>query len=197
MKSITAAQQAALDAGHVIAVLFVEVDFASGKKRYCTAGATIPYTTFSPTAGSEDWLGTGNLVGIEPIRETGNVESTGLRLTISGIPSAMVSLALQEDVQSRRISMWFGVMNPNGTLIDTPVLEWQGRIDTLSIAESQDTATIVTTAESRMAALMRAAPRRYNDADQQKLYLGDKIFNYTAQMREKVLPFPSKEAQKL
>lgn len=196
MKSLTAPQQAALEAGHVVPLLFVEVAFTSGTQRYCTAGATIARALFNPTAVSEDWLGTGGLVNIEAIRETTNVESTGLRMTLSGIPSAMISLALGEDVQGRPISVWLGVMDSAGALIGTPVLEWQGRIDTLTIAETDDTATITATAESRMASLMKAAPRRYTDADQQNLYPGDLIFNYVPQMKEKVLPFPSKEAQK-
>lgn len=189
MKTISAALTTALDAAHVQSILFVQADFDSGTQRYCTAGATVAWN-------GQNWLGTGGLISIDPIKESTSVESVGLRVTMSGVPSSMVSLALSETIQGRAITIWVDAMDASGVPIASPPQIYAGRMDTMVIDESADTATITVTIESEMAALMKAAVRRYTDADQQKAYPGDLIFNYIPQMVEKVLPFPSKEAQR-
>lgn len=183
--------QTALDAAHAAVVLFVQADFDAGDggtQYYCTAGASI-------TWNSQTWLGTGGLVGIDPIRETAAVESVGLRITLSAVPSALLSLALGSHVQGRALTIWAGALDASNALITSPVQVYAGRIDTMTIEDGESTATITTTVESEMAALMAAAVRRFTDADQQKVYPGDKAFEYVPQMVEKVLPFPSREAQ--
>jgi hypothetical protein len=195
VKSLTAGQQAALDAAHVVPVAFAELNFASDNiQRYCTAGASIPWQMFNPAGPSIDWLGTGGLVSIEPIRETGAIESVGLRLTMSGVPSNLISLALHGEFQGRAITFWLGLLDASGVLIDTPIVEYAGRLDTMTIVEGDETATISVTVESEMASLMAAAVRRMNDADQQKDHPGDLFFQYVAQMKEKSIPFPSGDA---
>jgi hypothetical protein len=188
VKSISAGQQTALDAAHVVPVVFAQIDFAAlDVQRYCTAGATIAWNSYN-------WLGTGGMVGIEPVRETGAIESVGLRLTMSGVPSNLISLALTGEFQGRAITFWLGLLDAAGALIGDPIVEYTGRLDTMTIVEGEQTATISVTVESEMASLMSAAARRFNDADQQKEYSGDKFFQYVAQMREKVLAFPTAEA---
>jgi hypothetical protein len=188
VKSLSIAQQSALDASHVVPVVFAQIDFAvDNVQRYCTAGASIAWNGYT-------WLGTGGLVNIEPIRETGAIESVGLRVTMSGVPSNLISLALVGEFQGRPITLWLGLLDSAGALIGTPVAEYAGRLDTMTIVEGEQSATIALTVESEMAALMSAAVRRFTDADQQKQYPGDLGFQYVAQMREKALPFPSGDA---
>jgi hypothetical protein len=188
VKSISVGQQSALDAAHAVPVVFAQLDFASDNvQRYCTAGATIAWSGYN-------WLGTGGLVNIEPIRETGAIESVGLRLTMSGVPSTLVSLALQGEFQGRPITLWLAMLDADGALIGDPVTEYAGRLDTMTIVDGEDSATISVTVESEMASLMGASIRRYTDADHQKDYSGDLIFQYVAQMKEKALPFPSGDA---
>ncbi|MEN9806090.1 MAG: hypothetical protein RL756_598 [Pseudomonadota bacterium] len=188
MKSLSIAQQSALDASHVVPVVFAQIDFASGNvQRYCTAGASIAWNGYT-------WLGTGGLVNIEPIRETGSIESVGLRLTMSGVPSTLVSLALQGEFQGRPVTLWLALLDANGALIGTPITEYAGRLDTMTIVDGADSATISVTVESEMASLMGASVRRHTDADHQKDYPGDKIFAFVAQMKERALPFPSGDA---
>jgi len=190
VKSISVGQQSALDSSHVTPVYFVQISFADDDVQYyCTAGASIAWNGYT-------WLGTGGLVAIEPIRETGAIEAVGLRLTMSGVPTGLISLALQGEIQGRAITFYLGLLDTAGALIGTPVTEYVGRLDTMTIVEGEQDATIIVTVESEMASLMSPAIRRYTDADQQKQYLGDKIFQYVAQMREKALPFPSLEAQR-
>lgn len=188
MRTLSAGMQTALDAAHVQTLLFVQVDFTSGTQYYCSAGASIVWN-------GQTWLGTGGLVGIDPIRESSGVEAVGLRLTMSGVPSALISLALGETIQGRTLTIWAAALDSSNAVIASPLQVFAGRVDTMTIEESGDTANVTVTVESEMVGLMSAAVRRYTNEDQQKVYAGDKVFEYVPQMVEKVLPFPSREAQ--
>lgn len=191
MRTLSAGMQTAVDAAHAQVVLFVKADFDAGDggtQYYCTAGASIAWNGFT-------WLGTGGLVSVEPLRETAAIESVGLRMTLSGVPSSLLSLALGSHVQGRLLTVWMGALDSSNALISSPLQVYAGRIDTLTIEDGEQTATITATVESEMAALMSAAVRRYTNEDQQRAYPGDKVFEYVPQMVEKVLPFPSREAQ--
>jgi hypothetical protein len=184
-KTLTAGQQNALDATAVWPVLFIEIDWhsddAPGPGRYVTAGAPITWNTYS-------WTATGNLVDIAPIVETGEVVAEGLKITLSGAPSSLVSIALQGKVQGRRVTMWLGVLDADGALIDDPVKEFEGMGDTLDITDAPDKSTIVFKVESRMAALLGSVTRRYTDEDQKKFHPNDRIFKYVAQQVERGVP---------
>jgi hypothetical protein len=66
----------------------------------------------------------------------------------------------------------------------------------MPITESNNTCEVSILAEHYEIELTRPAPRRWNDADQQRDFPGDKGCEYAATMTEKFLPFPSKAALK-
>lgn len=195
MKSISVAQQAALELAHAVPVLFAEIDWFEGLERYVTAGADM-------TWNSQTWKGIGDVVDIAPVVESEDVEATAVRFTISGVPSSRISQALQTQSQGRRATLWVGVLNPDTmALIGTPIREFEGRLDAPAIGETKGddgvaVTTVSITAESRMAALLSANVRRYTDQDQQKFHPGDAFFKFAAEMAERLIVFPSAQAQR-
>lgn len=197
MKSISVDQQAALEAAFGMPVIFAEVDWAEGLERYVTAGADMVWNSYT-------WKGIGDVVQIEPIVESSAVESTAVRFTLAGVASSRISQALSTQSQGKRATLWLGVLNPNANpiaLIDTPVVEFQGLLDAPAIGESPDddgvvTTTVSITAESRMASLLGAAVRRYTNEDQLKFAPGDTFFKFSAEMAERLIIFPSAQAQR-
>lgn len=195
MKSISSGQQAALEAAFALPVLFAEVDWAEGLERYVTAGADMSWNGYT-------WKGIGDVVQIDPVTETDAVEATGVRFTLAGVASSRISQALSTQSQGRRATLWLGVLNPSTlALIDTPPKEFEGRLDAPAIEELPDeTGTVQTvvsiTAESRMASLLGAAVRRYTNEDQLKFAPGDTFFKFAAEMAERLIVFPSREAQR-
>ena len=88
------------------------------------------------------------------------------------------------------------VLNPDTlALDDTPVIEFEGRLDSPQLNDG-DKSTISITAESRMAALLGSSVRRYTDADQQKYHPGDTWCKFSAVMAERLILFPSAQAQR-
>lgn len=194
MKTLTGWSSTDLKVENLPVIAFAEFDFGpSGISRYCTASFTFPWNGF-------DWLGLGGLVSLDAIKETGEIEAVGLRATLAGFDTSIspspVSLVLNETVQGRSCKIWLGIMNSIYQLVGTPVLEFQGRIDTLTIEEEEGTATMSINMESRFASILRPNVRRYTDRDQQQVSSGDKYFEFVPQMRERVIVFPSAEAQR-
>lgn len=185
MKSISPAIAAASVAGHVRAVLFVEFQFASGTQRYCTASYTMSWL-------GQEWVGLGSLADVEEIRETDQLVATGVRFTLSGIPSAIVAMALGEDIQGRRCRAWYAFLDENYQVIDMPPLEFEGRVDVPAIIDGGSSGQIVITVESRLADFARPNVRRYNDADQQAQHPGDRFFEFMPQMVEMEIVWPAR-----
>jgi hypothetical protein len=189
LRTISAGQQLALERGHGMPILFVEVDWLEGLERYCTAAANV-------TWNSATWTGVGDMIDIGPVSTTEGVQATGVRFTMALIGSARVAQALATKSQGRRVTMWFGTLNPDTHVLDdTPIIEFEGRLDAPQLQDGA-TSTISITAESRMAKLVGASVRRYTDADQQKYHPGDTWCSFAAVMAERLILFPSAAAQR-
>lgn len=172
-------------ADHAGVVAFVELQLAIATQRFCTAGHDM-------TWGGQTWLGVGALASIEPIKETEALEATGLRMSLAAVSEDMVNIALTEHMQGKPAKVWIGGIDANGLLVADPVLEFQGRVDGMIINESQGTASIGVTVESRLADFEREPGGRYTHAEQQKRYPGDAFFSHIAAMTEKELVWPAK-----
>ena len=75
---------------------------------------------------------------------------------------------------------------PGYALIADPVEIFKGRVNQINI-EAGETATISLTVESRLVDWERRRVRRYNNADQQVAFSGDKGFEFVPRMVEKEL----------
>lgn len=169
---------AAVTAGHVPYVFFVELSFAE-YLRVCSAGYTMFWRGYN-------WIGLGTLGGIEPIQEKASLEASGVSLTLSGVPTELVAVSLLEKYQGRSCKIWFAPLSDDLQLLLQPVLLFSGRMDTMN-TEVGETATITVTAESRMVAWDRPKIRRFNHEDQISRYPGDRGLECVSQMVEKTL----------
>lgn len=192
-RSISVAQQAALDAAHAMPMAFVQIDWTSGTQRWCTAGADIAWNGFT-------WSALGSLVDIAAVEESEDLRSIALDFTISGVTDSMRSLALSEKIRGRPVTVWFATINPaTGALTDAPMAEFVGECDVLIGSEQREEGRIVSTltlrVEDEAAVLMGAESRRYSDEDQQGEYPGDQFFRFVSDVVEMVAVFPSAQAQ--
>lgn len=185
MKTLTTALSNSLAGDHVTTVAFVELQFASGTHRYCTAGQTIAWN-------GNDWLGVGAIASIEAIKETEGLQATGLKMMLSGVPTSLISLALGEAVQGKTAKMWVAGIDTTGAVAADPVLEYQGRVDTLFINDSESSCLIGINVESRMADFQRPNTRRFNAATHEADYPGDKFFSHIVAMTEAEIIWPAK-----
>jgi len=137
------------------------------------------------TVDGEEYTGAGSLLGISSIDETAEIEANGVSITLSGIDSSLISVALTENYQNRTAKIYIGAIADNGTVSSYQI--FAGRLDVMTIEESGETATIAVTAENRLIDLERPRTRRYTSEDQKSLFPGDLGLDYVNDLQDKTL----------
>jgi hypothetical protein len=176
-RDLTSAVQAELLKMKVKPVIFVEAVFTSGTLRVWSGIGTISWN-------GQTWTGVGNLGGISPISEGTEPHADGIELSLSGIPSDLVTKALGECRPNAPVKLWFGFLDEAEAVIADPYQSFGGRMDVPSVEEGGETSTIKLRVENRLVDLGKARERRYTHEDQQIDYPGDLGFEYVAGLQE-------------
>jgi hypothetical protein len=135
---------------------------------------------------SKTWVGTGHLGGISAVKESRDGAANGIALTLAGIPSSQIALALANNSQGKPAKLWFGEINSAGAFTVAPYLLFDGVIDVCPIEDSGDTATISVQLEKELIDT-RARGRRYTHEDQIIDFPADLGFEFVAGLADKPL----------
>jgi len=181
-RTIPAAILTALGQTNVAPFYAVEFDFDTAPVRFWTGYG-------DRTIDGETYLGAGSLIGISGLEEISDLSAKSATISLSGVPSELVSLALQEPYQNRGCRILFGV-----TDVSDFVEVFGGFMDTMNIEDSGDTSTITLTVESKLVQLERAKERRYTHESQQSRYSGDTFFSYVSDLQDKEVVWGRKSA---
>ena len=168
---ITQLQAASVEVG----VLF-EGEFASGWVRLWSGVGTLSWD-------GKSWSGVGTLLGISGIDETNEIRASGLTVSLSGVPSDLLSAALG-DARSGKTGRVYLAFFSGGSIVADPILQFEGRLDVPAIEDGPDTATISISYESELIDLERARERRYTPEDQAIDFPGDLGFAYIAALQD-------------
>lgn len=156
------------------AFIAVELAFDSGTTRLWNGYGDL-------TVAGETHTGTGNLMSISAIEESGEISAKGLNVVLSGVPSSLLSLALTENYQNRGFKVYVGTIS-SGTVASYEA--FSGRMDVMTLQESGDTCTISLTAESRLIDLERPRVRRYTPEDQKLIDADDTGLDFINSLQE-------------
>lgn len=176
----------------------VQFDFDSQPIRVWTGTGTLVYEGLSYT-------GTGNLLNVSSIEETSEMAVRGATLTMTGIPSELLSLALQEPYQGRTCTIYFGMFRKGALLTESSVyllkedggkifLETQetglsqlftGYMDEMNIDEGPEFATIEMKVENKLIDLERTRIRRFSSGYQKSVYPNDKGLDFVEALQDK------------
>ena len=177
-RTITPAVVAELASGQVRPAIFFEAQFPSGFLRLWSGLGDISWN------GSV-WTGAGNLMGIGAIEESADVVATGTTISLSGIPTDLVSLCLADARQGMPGKVWIGFMTAAMAVIADPILAFAGRLDVPSIMDGAERCEIQITYESRLIDLNRSREFRYTHESQQLFSAGDRGFEYVSALQDK------------
>ena len=167
MRTLTPAAQALL--GKRLAMtLLLELQL-SVTLRLCTAPIDIEH-------GLVTYIG-GRMVAIDPVKNQGG-EVQGLKFSLSGVLSEHIALALAEPVQGKVVLLSVALMDPDTQAIVDVQQIFSGTIDQMPIVHGAQSATVSVTVEHRGLVFGRAKPINYSDADQQRLYPGDRSLEF-------------------
>jgi hypothetical protein len=172
-RTIPAAILTALGEATVEPFYAVEMDFDAGAVRLWTGNG-------NRTIDGQTYTGTGNLISIDGLDEAADLSAKSANLSLAGIPSSYVAIALDEPYQGRKCRILFGVKS-----VSDFVEVFSGLMDVMSIEDSGDTSTISLTVESRLVELERPRALRYTHESQQALNAGDTFFSFVADLQDK------------
>jgi hypothetical protein len=151
------------------------------------------------------YVGTGNLLDVSSIEETTEIAVRGATLTLSGINSEVISLALQSQYQGRVCKIYFGmfargsllqesgsyILLEDGGKIDLEIQEtgltqiFSGYMDEMNIDEGADFGTIELKVENKLVDLERSRTRRYTSEYQKSVYPGDLGLEFVESLQDK------------
>ena len=137
------------------------------------------------TLNSNSYTGVGNLLQISDVQESQDIAAKGMTLSLSGIPSALLSLALNTPYQGRLCKVYLGFMTSWESPDASPdIVEiFSGYMDQMTIDEGPETSTITTSVESRLIDLERPRTRRYTAENQKQRFSGDKAFDFVESLQ--------------
>ena len=157
------------------------------------------------THNSQDWVGTGTLLNISTVEEASEIAVKGATVTLSGIPSSVISLALSQPYQGRVCNLYFGMFTVNKLLQqsdDYILLQtgakvllqtdqtsisniFSGYMDQMNILETPSTSTIELVVENRLIDLQRARIARFTSEYQKSLYPSDLGLDFVEDLQDK------------
>ena len=157
---------------------------------------------------SVSWYGAGNLLGVSNVEETSEIAAKGATLTLTAVPSEIISLALTQPYQGRVCNIYFGmfsrgslqqegseayILMEDGSKImlelrETGLTEiFTGYMDQMIIEEGPDSSTIQLAVENRLVDLERARVARYTSAYQKSKYPTDLGFDFVESLQDQKL----------
>lgn len=175
-RDLTTALTNALDDDVVTPFFAVELLFDSAPIRLWTGmgDATIDGNTY---------IGTGNLLDISAVEETSEIAVRGATITLSGMDSTVISLALQSPYQGRVCNLYFGIAN--GTTYSNLTELFSGYMDEMNISEGPEFGTIELLVENKLIDLKRARVRRFSSGYQKSIYPGDRGLDFVEDLQDK------------
>jgi len=177
-RTITTGFRDEITSTHVRPIYLAQFVFDSETLRFWNGTAPFDYD-------GDTYTGAGNLLKFDEIEETQKIEARGMKFNLSGIPSALIAIALGEEYQDRAVTIDLAFLDADGAIIADPYRFFSGKADVMSITDGAETATISLTAESDIIALLRVNERRRTPEDQKLTYSGDTFFDTVAALQSK------------
>lgn len=189
----------ALDDDIVYPFYAVELLFDGGQTlRLWTGVGTLVYE-------GEDWVGTGSLLNIDTVEETSEIAAKGASITLSGVPSEVLSLALSEPYQGRVCNIYLGMFSKGSLQLQSGsyiLLQdgsritlnenltsltniFSGYMDQMNIEEGPETSTVELLVENKLVDLERARVARFTNSYQKSIYPGDKGLDFVESLQDK------------
>lgn len=154
----------------------VDLGFDSGTLRLWTGVG-------NKEINGEEYVGAGNFLQISEMQETAEIQAAGATLTLSGIPSELLSLALTEPYQQRPARIYFGLIGEAADMVEV----FTARMDQMNLEEGPETCTIQLTLENILVDLERPRVARYTNNDQQSRFPGDKGLEFVESLQNREL----------
>lgn len=202
MRNLTAGMISEFSGNSVTPNFLADLFFGSATVRIWTGLGNLVWL-------GETYIGAGNLIGISPIDETQDLQAKGLVATLNGIPTTLISAALQEgETRGRPFRLYLGVVDNNASvatedepghvltedggdillennLLSTPYRIFSGIMDVMEYSTDAKTSSIKLFIENCIIIGQRPKIGRYTAEDQRRRFPNDKGLEYINQLQDK------------
>ena len=175
-RNLTTALATAFANNSVRPAVFVSLEFASGNVNFWSGKGDKAYD-------GKTYTGLGDLTGLDMPEETSNGSANGMSISLSGIPSSNVSLALEE-YQNRPATVLLGALDNSDSIIANPYQIFAGIIDVISINDDGNVSSIGINLEGYAYGVGPSLDRYTNEA-QKRNYALDTGLRFIRSLSEK------------
>lgn len=130
------------------------------------------------------YTGAGELLAVSGFAETADLSAQGITLTLSGMNTAVVQEARDEDYQGKAVKLRMGAFDSYGTIVDLPFDVFNGFMDVITIDDEGESSIISLTAENKLIRLQRSNERRYTSQDQKIKHPTDQGFEFVTKLQD-------------
>lgn len=176
-RGLDATTEAASQAAVIAPVALVKLEFPDGNVCLWTGLGTLEYD-------GDTYTGAGDLGVIGPIDEDSDLARNTLEIGLRGLPNDIVSIVLSQQYQGRPATVYVGYLDPTTMQLTGVPTPFPGKMDFPTISLGKN-CQVMLRIEDEFATLDRPKVRRYNDADQQSRFSGDKGLEFVEQTTEK------------
>ena len=135
--------------------------------------------TINVRGTNQVFAGTGALLNIAAAEEVGDLSAKAMTISLTGLDSSIISLAMQEPYQRRKARVYMGEKN-----VSSVVEIFSGQMDTMQITDEPDMSTVIMTIESKLVELERSRNWRYTDESHKSRHSGDTFFSYVQSIQD-------------
>lgn len=171
-RTIPSALITALSQPEIHPYLAVEFNFDSGPVRLWTGYE-------DRTIGVDTYTGAGNLLSINGFDEVNDLSAKSVTITLTGIASSIISIALTEPYQRRSCTVYLGTTDTS-----IPIEVFSGFMNIMTIEDSGETSDISVVVESKLIELEKASDRRYNEENHAARFPNDSFFSYVTRLQD-------------
>lgn len=177
-RSLESAMQSAVVADLVRPIVLVQCAFDSGALNLWTGIGNL-------TVGGVTYVGAGGLLSVGEMKESSDLAANGITITLEGVTSPLITKARDENYQGRQLQVLLGATDASNGVIADPVVIFSGFMDTMTINETGETASITVTVENRLIEFEKTRVRRYTAEDQRIDFPDDRGLEFVAELAEK------------
>jgi hypothetical protein len=172
-RQIDAATIAALASDNLNMVTLLQIDFDTPIK--------VTNWARNVSALSTTFLSSSDLLEIDQVSESSELQINSLNLTFSGVSQTFVALFLTNDYIDVRTRIWTAVLDNSDDVIGEPILLFDGRITGYGISDTQDSSTVAVEVASHWKDFDKTNGRKTNSNTQQLYFAGDKGFAFASE----------------
>jgi len=121
----------------------------------------------------------GHFLGITQIKESSDVRVGNIKVTLSGVNQAYVSIVLSQNIIEKEVLIYRAYLDSSNAIIGDPLLNHKGKITGFTIGDDEKESNIELTVASHWGDFDKISGRRTNTNSQKLFFPNDKGFEFS------------------